>query len=114
MVFSSKETVQMLISGVSKIYSLTPVDARSALIGMFCAPVLYNGGNLIYNGGNFLLQSNTTTRIGYLGSTICLYLLGPRVALYVTPYVAPALKVAGPVIGKALIFVGNKLVIPVV
>lgn len=103
---ASKETVQIVIKLISTIYAKTPVDARSALIGMFCGPILYNSGN-------YLLKSNSTTRVGYIGSTICLYLLGPRVALYITPYVVPVIKMSAPVIGRALIFVGNKLLVPV-
>lgn len=52
-------------------------------------------------------------RVGYIETTICFYLLGPRVVLYVTLYVAPVIKLSAPVIGKALIFLGNKLLIPV-
>lgn len=48
---TSRETTKILLKVIVTIYGKTPVDARSALIGMFCGP-------LIYNGGNFLLKSN--------------------------------------------------------
>jgi hypothetical protein len=103
---SSTETAKIIIKGLQAIYAKTPVDARSALIGMFCGPILYNTGNV-------LIKSNSTTRVGYIGTTICLYLLGPRVALYISPYISPAIKVTAPVVGKALIFLGNRLIPPV-